>query len=70
MRHVAGIFWLDGGFFDMLSSVPDLSVVSSTTVRLAEPLYLLSQEALCQRLSSQQRRIASHAVQNGGGMQL
>lgn len=70
MRHVAGIFWLAGGFFDMLSSVPDLSAVSLTTVRLAEPLYLLSQEALCQHLSSQQKRIASHAVQNSGGLRL
>lgn len=66
MCHVAGIFCLHGIFLDMSSSVPDLSAVSSTTVRLAEPLYLLSQEDLSQC----QRRIASHAVQNGGGMQL
>lgn len=43
----------------MLSSVPDLRLVSSTTIRL---LYLLSQEALSKSLSSRQRRVASRTV--------
>lgn len=46
----------------MSSSVPDLRLISSTTIRLAEPLYLLSQEALSKSLSSRQRRVASHTV--------
>lgn len=48
MCHIAGVFCLHGVFVDMLSSVPDLSVVSSSTVSLAEPLCLLSQETLPQ----------------------
>lgn len=55
MHHIAGVFCLRGGFVDMLGSVPDLSVVSSTTGRAT--LSLVSGDSQCPR------RVASHAVQ-------